>query len=920
MSRAVVCLLSLNILLAGCGGETLEADGGSGDSSTDGSQDGDVEAGDADPDGSGGVDSDVESGDADLDDPLDGDVESCDGGPTDLPIIVEGPEVYLTSPLALGGFEVVESPVLASGIASVGTVLVAWETDRGRSGSAEGATEWSASFDLEPGSQWLTITASDDEGRTGRQVLEALYSPDVLFVGLPDVEPDVVYTDTPRDVTVTVAFETDEPVEGVDAVLTCPEGETRSPLAEQDDGWAGPVEVSGEVRDCTVHVEVTTDSGDHPSRSVSLRVRAPLTEARVEEILAFGDEVMESMADATDIDAAREAAWAVLRESDASSYGAADSGVWWVTREGILGSASIRDGVERGGGGGGSAAMPLPLPDPPEGGRYVLPDPHVWAMSAFSDQFGPYDEVPNYIVRRADDIHMCGGLEPDDLTHHDLADVTVERLVEPDGGFVHVSTHGDTFWANACSQGFDVDDDYLWDCPPNAWGGTSTGGEVVVFSREEPTARSVLRYLDDLLAWRLTLDWLIITDSGEVFGQDYFALAPGFVVRHMDAEGAFVIYSACRSSRNTSMGAAVLLGAGAHAYIGFTDYVSSDYAHDFSVALYDAWWFGGEELAEAFDTAFDAVGSAPDDIVDPAVPTLLTRADLGLSLDELAPVHDSCPTLRVTEVVAPRDNPADDVDGDVVLGEYTEVLSLYLTWYANEAMRWGELAVYYAEIGDVLMTAQSIEFSEFYGAHRDTLITELRQWADFYSAVTVPRTALARFTGGCEADDYSADDALLPGLVMTYEAGFLTEPAVPEWDDLPEQCLEHTFGTWMGTDDIYSFMWMHRTRAASYAGTPEVLFYFSAFDMIAAYAREPEFVIEEDGEVLAEGTAAELETWQVPVVWDEGESHTLGLRLRFRGYDRGALPSRDDLVTYEAKLFEITLDVGTGDSTVDCDY
>lgn len=89
------------------------------------------------------------------------------------------PTVTITTPTSGATYSTGNSPLTVAGTASdnVGVTSVTWSNSRGGSGTASGTTSWTASIPLSPGSNTLTITASDAAGNQGTDTLTVTYLP-----------------------------------------------------------------------------------------------------------------------------------------------------------------------------------------------------------------------------------------------------------------------------------------------------------------------------------------------------------------------------------------------------------------------------------------------------------------------------------------------------------------------------------------------------------------------------------------------------------------------------------------------------------------------------------------------------------------------------------------------------------------------
>jgi hypothetical protein len=96
-----------------------------------------------------------------------------DGGDT------EDPVVTITDPTSEASLATSTSPLTIGGTATdaVGVAVVMWANSAGGRGTASGATGWSFSATLAPGSNVLTVTAHDTAGNVGSDQITVMYSP-----------------------------------------------------------------------------------------------------------------------------------------------------------------------------------------------------------------------------------------------------------------------------------------------------------------------------------------------------------------------------------------------------------------------------------------------------------------------------------------------------------------------------------------------------------------------------------------------------------------------------------------------------------------------------------------------------------------------------------------------------------------------
>jgi hypothetical protein len=83
------------------------------------------------------------------------------------------PRVTITTPTSQATYSTATTPLMVAGTAASNRDItsVAWSTDRGGSGQAQGREQWSASIPLQAGVNRITIRAMNARGRSGQDVL-----------------------------------------------------------------------------------------------------------------------------------------------------------------------------------------------------------------------------------------------------------------------------------------------------------------------------------------------------------------------------------------------------------------------------------------------------------------------------------------------------------------------------------------------------------------------------------------------------------------------------------------------------------------------------------------------------------------------------------------------------------------------------
>ncbi len=116
--------------------------------------------------------------------------------------IPEPPSVVITAPSSEASFTVTKPTLTLGGTASGGLNItkVEWRTDKGRSGTCTGTTNWIAdNVNLSLGANVVTVTATDSSGRTASDTCTVLYvDPNIPVVAITSPTTDSSYeTDQP---------------------------------------------------------------------------------------------------------------------------------------------------------------------------------------------------------------------------------------------------------------------------------------------------------------------------------------------------------------------------------------------------------------------------------------------------------------------------------------------------------------------------------------------------------------------------------------------------------------------------------------------------------------------------------------------------------------------------------------------------
>lgn len=117
------------------------------------------------------------------------------------------PNIYILSPTSETVFVTNLASIQISGIADDNIALnrVVYSTNKGHSGVASGTNQWVISnLNLELGDNIIDVTAIDASGNSSTATITITRNQSLVFLGNPSVSPDVLYTNNPQEVWITV--------------------------------------------------------------------------------------------------------------------------------------------------------------------------------------------------------------------------------------------------------------------------------------------------------------------------------------------------------------------------------------------------------------------------------------------------------------------------------------------------------------------------------------------------------------------------------------------------------------------------------------------------------------------------------------------------------------------------------------------
>lgn len=125
----------------------------------------------------------------------------------DDPIDSESPSIYILNPTSEELFVTTEQTIRISGIAqdNVSLKSIGYRTSLGDEGVAEGLEEWAISdLLLSEGDNIITVTAADDSGNIGTSQITITKNQYLVFLGVPFVDNDCIYTNEATTLWITV--------------------------------------------------------------------------------------------------------------------------------------------------------------------------------------------------------------------------------------------------------------------------------------------------------------------------------------------------------------------------------------------------------------------------------------------------------------------------------------------------------------------------------------------------------------------------------------------------------------------------------------------------------------------------------------------------------------------------------------------
>jgi len=519
--------------------------------------------------------------------------------------------VAIVDPPANRGRVVSGSTVEVRGLLSGVVDSFTWQNGSAGQGSIPIRDQWTVTVPVVAGDNQVVVTATGPGGTASASVLIVRDSL-ALLVGQPRLSPDVVFVNEPTTVRATVLLDLQATIQLVELWQLDAAGNATVVLAALTDNGdlANGDEIQGDgvfsarfttnapsVGKSVTRVRVTHDQGTSWTPTASLLTLAHLEPAAFAAGMAVQNEARLAYEAAlpSGTEAAIEAACTVLRanpEVAACGRSGTDGGLWVFYKAGFAGGLLLHDEGSRGGYKGEvpafaiekGAALPASFGDPLcDAGMPT----DALLLSPFFGDLENADLLSDLALENCPDwneAHLVDG----------LADVASFRALSGKG-LLSIASHGDN-WFRGSLPVLGQFNLFGWQATLASFGSSVpvvATGEVVSF----PGVHEA-----DLLAGRLCIYHRLFSDSGRL------AITPAFVSSNLELPGAIVYVGSCRSAFNMAL-AQAFLGAGAAAYLGYTDYVNSAFAAAKGVEFWDG-MLAGQTVGEAYVPATDPGGSA----------------------------------------------------------------------------------------------------------------------------------------------------------------------------------------------------------------------------------------------------------------------------------------------------------------------
>lgn len=543
--------------------------------------------------------------------PLDSCLEEPDGEDH------QAPSVFITSPTSASGTATIADAIAVGGDVSddTGVTDLTWSSDQGAGGSlVPGATFSVPAIGLVPGDNRITVTATDDAGNVGSDVLVVTYNTNTIeFEGVPSASPEALFAGTASSVTVhqKILANPDLDPATIEVVQVADDG-TITPLSPLED--KGNRQLGDDLPGDDVYSGLMgVKAGDGSTAPQRFRVRARskanpdsvawspiLTIPRVEHATPEALEAAVALAnEARDLftnmtaggadtaDALHEARLlAAAKGARATGLSTGGLAAWWVTEDGLLGGLLGYDQTTRRGGNGASrpTAPALPHPIVKTATPSALSDWHeigsrrsIVLAPYFSDQEATQVDA---MLRGS----QCPLYEVETYVGEDASAERFKQLEEY--GLILIASHGDSLFQST------------GDAYQPAWSWQSTGGQAVVLTATKLTDANLRNWELDLRLGRMA-----------VFPEGVAGILPTYFAQHSVRLPESVVYvGSCGSATGSSL-ATALMDRGAGAVLGYDGYVDSTFAGEMGAGLFTK-LLAGQTLGQAFTPVTQSDGQA----------------------------------------------------------------------------------------------------------------------------------------------------------------------------------------------------------------------------------------------------------------------------------------------------------------------
>lgn len=540
------------------------------------------------------------------------------------------PELQITFPTADEWYSTSSDKLTIEGLVvdESGVDKMSWTTDQNRSGTVEISEEaWSAGdIPLIEGDNKITVKAEDKKGNASEVSLNVVYNSSVLFYDL-ELSQDYLYQDDSAvNVRVRAGVETKEAEVNKVELYQLNEQKNQklgemldNGMVENGDDIPGDSVYSGiqafsakESDSIELRVGVKTKEGEttYYSGIIQIKVLEKLSSEEFSAILDTNKDIDTKFAEIkkskSGSDAAKALAEYVSTKEKIETSGISDDGygVWWKFKDsGILVAAENNPEGTRGGETKGEEFSEITNPmgevsdivsstvkfgstavtaaEQAKKNELEIKNTKAIYLGPYLHDFGNTDDYyDGWKTIKEAKCPKCQVTEKKD------AEVTVEDFKTLSNyGLIVVVSHGDTMFKGAF--------------------GTNQG-QVITYTYQQIGVTDYLKYLPDLLLNRLAMG---------VNGK--LVVLPSFIKAYNGTFPNSLVYmGTCRSTYNFTM-ASAYLSKGAKAYVGFSEYVNSQYAKDvFGIAI-KAFLNSNKSILDSFKEAVAAKG-AQDKSAPPA--------------------------------------------------------------------------------------------------------------------------------------------------------------------------------------------------------------------------------------------------------------------------------------------------------------